>query len=390
MNDIIRLNATLTRKKFSIYGFFNIVSLILAITTSVIGVKYIQYLIGSYEESSILLLLFMVISFMPLVFPNKYEENCIRQKTFFSDLSMSAIQSYFSRKNIVIYQCFVTYLILPYDIAYIGTFSALIFLHTLVLFALIFLKSRAGETNFSTLYSGIKILIAVLIFIHLRSPFSIMQDNVFSIYITVLLLLLTGILFLSSLIWLKPKGFVIDAQVVFLTITKKIPLVRSNSDILMFIRKNMFLNTLVMIILSNIAFKSLVIEKTDSLITFLLSLLIAYFTIFLDFMNDEKDKIIFFYGYHNGKEIIKRKAKSTIQSSLILFPFVFAVCAFFVPINVMIVGYLLSTIIFSIAVNIVPFNAKRNKLTPLYSIKQMIALVMALFIIAFTVVHFVT
>lgn len=99
MVEVFKLNLDIVRKRFKIYGFFNIVSLLLVISIILGGVKIGQALLGHYDKLSLMMLTIVYVLFAQYIFPSRFKENVEKIKTYFNILSLEKIEKYYMYKN---------------------------------------------------------------------------------------------------------------------------------------------------------------------------------------------------------------------------------------------------------------------------------------------------
>ena len=181
MNKLFLLKLEIFRKKFGIYGWWNILSLIAVILIIFSLLKIFFFKILPYENSMQLLTLLLVLSNMFVVAKERGELSklTVKFQSFFYNFSREEVLKYYTfRKYITL--CIVSVLLLfPLDLVFKSQKYFLFYMTLLQIFSLIsslgscFLKKKYWEiVNLS-----IRIGFALFLALHVRKvlPFSLNQ-----------------------------------------------------------------------------------------------------------------------------------------------------------------------------------------------------------------------
>ncbi|MFW5676452.1 MAG: hypothetical protein ACOCNL_09260 [Acetivibrio ethanolgignens] len=369
MSEIFALNIRLIRKRFKIYGIFNIISLIAAITLILFGIKFVQGIIGNYARYSVFEFIVIFVLFSETVFPKHYVERCERIKTFFRNIEHRKIESYYSRINFIIFEiCFIFFLC-PTDLKDIKFFICHIFINNILLFLMIWLKKHSNSL-YASISGSLRIILCVISFAYLQNIFPVPRVESISEQLLIVLFIVSIMIFYKNYDNIGYNLQTSMEEIYFYKITRKCNLLSNNYDVLRMFRKNKFINAIIGISITNIAFKSIAERPQDTMWVYLFSVSIMLLTVYFDYLDSEKGRGFFFYRPTDGKKVKINKIKSTIYSAILMFPVVFALLLYFVEWRILVIGYLGALLVFCISANIGKLRIEKNDFKKIYTVKE--------------------
>lgn len=205
---ILLIEIELIRKKFSIYGFFNVLSLLGLFAIIILGGKYFLFRNADYFSLSLIISLFLLLLGLTNVSPSlaKYFIIVSNINAFFPSLGIDKIKKYFNYKKIIIAYIIIFYSLFPLDFDIIS--MKIFFSICLVLSIFMFINtisSKFSTGNISNLvYLIIRIFYSVFLALYSRALIPIDVEDIvqksnvvvlgimFSFFVLVNFLLLTN------------------------------------------------------------------------------------------------------------------------------------------------------------------------------------------------------
>lgn len=293
MGNIFLLNINLIRKRFKIYGTFNIISLFFVIGVILSGIKFVQNILGSYQQTATFEFLAIFALFSGNIFPKHYERKCGTVRTYFPVFSMRDIENYYSRINLIFYEVSLLFVLFPVQKGDIYWFTILILMNNIFLLSIIAIKNKVSSSMYASFSNILKTVMCVIIFAYMRNMISLPSVKYMSKANLVLIFLLAFFAFYGCLLMVKNHSMVLTDGVLFLKATQKVKILSKSHDLLRIFRKNMYIKALIIVLISNVSINGVKMRIQDTLWIYTLSLLSAYFAIFLDLLDDEKGKGVF-------------------------------------------------------------------------------------------------
>lgn len=359
MIKILKFNIELTRKRFSIYGLFNIFSLILVLFSLLFGIKLIQYKIYHYDTLSIVGLVFIYVLFSKYIIPNNCEKNILKVKTYFNLLDSNAIEKYYKSINLISFYIVIIFFLFPTHINDINSFSLYFLLINLLLFIQLFCKKILNSNKYLSVTSSINITLICFTFLYMKKFIVIPIDKLTNNY--------TMLIYLFISLYLIVKNFkMIDynktniTTVYFFSLSKKIFKLFKNKDLILIIRKNLLINPILLILLSNLYFRKLDTTDIDLFITCILSFTCSFIGLYIDLLKHDEDKMIIFYNPTNFKKFKFEKIINTIYISVFILILVVIPLTYLLSLKTVLLSYLLSIVIFLISSLLIKLNLQRT------------------------------
>lgn len=206
LNRNLLLEIKLVRKKFQIYGLFNLLSLILVILALLIGFKMCFLAIGHYEKIfPILIVILIILDLTDTSLPNeKLYEKISQTKAFFPTISLKSVKTYNKYKKMIFALVFSLYVLFPMILT---SKNITYFLLAMIILLFLTLVTSTCKRYYSTfsgiLKTGIKFLACALLMLWAKKllPFST-QDILWSVNQS-LLFIIFGVLLLMNILVLK-------------------------------------------------------------------------------------------------------------------------------------------------------------------------------------------
>ncbi|MFW3364919.1 hypothetical protein ACN2AU_10225 [Aerococcus viridans] len=208
MFKILGLQIELLRKRFSIYGFFNISSLLIVLALLVIGIKGIlHFILKDYFIFS--LLLFLVINLLGLLkmYPSDTDfKRYINYSSLFPSLGLNKIKSFFVFYKYLMFSIIIVYLLFPINLEeknIIIFFSALI-LSYMISFIYSFLCYKSNYDRAEGFITSVKIIAAIFLalysrgFIPINLESVILRSNMYILLVILLVLIFINIIILEE------------------------------------------------------------------------------------------------------------------------------------------------------------------------------------------------
>lgn len=372
MIEIFRLNIELIRQRFKIYGFFNIVSLLTVILSILFGLKFIQFKVGNYNNITIYLISFILITTFEDVIPKNPEKNIYNMKTFFSILDFKSIEKYYKYKNLVIIYTFLIFTIFPLDLNYFGNFTFFFMFSCLIIFLQIKIKNKFSSERYTTVSIIIKALLIIICYFYTHKVFNIPFNKILNDY-TIIAYLFVSLYLIKNTFKSLYKESNIVGSIYFLSMSKKIFEFIPNRDFMFLIRKNLLIQPIFTIIIVNI-----IIEKSstlyfDSLFTYTISYFCAFVSLYIELLKSESMKLLYFYSCKEFKVLKKEKILSILCISLCIFIFSAIPLMFVNSFNTITLSYVFAIAIFCFVAFIIKISLEiDNDILKIINSKQII------------------
>lgn len=359
MFKLLKLNIDLVRAKFKIYGFFNIFSLILTISIVLTGVKLLQYKMNIYNEISLIILAFITMFLTSHIYPNNYKEKAYKVKLYFNSIKYKTIERYFLYKNLIIFYLVCIYLLFPTRLFEFRYYLLYMFIISFIVFLQISIKIKGSNSHYTILSNIMNVLVYITLILQLRKIINIPFYNVTKQYMMPVYILLIFYLFFKNIKLIYRSCIHID-KLFFVNLTKKIPYIRKNKDLLLIIREGFFMDPIVAILSGSLVFKSITNTKLDMILLYAVSSLVAYIYLYIEILIYENSKFVCMYNKVSVKRIKKEKMFSVMFFSIIITIITSIPLLIFMPISVIFIGYILSIVIFMIITLLIPLSIEKN------------------------------
>lgn len=178
---ILQIEIELIRKRFSIYGFFNIFSLMFVFFLILIGGKYLLFHTGNYFNLALLVSLVILLAGLTVVTPDykKYLQKVSILNTYFPRVGINKVKDYYKYRKFVLSCLIILYCLIPLkfpleDIKYF--FAIIIFLLFCMLIntiCSIFLSKTIAES----VHVFIRILYSIILALYSRHMLLIDIEN---------------------------------------------------------------------------------------------------------------------------------------------------------------------------------------------------------------------
>lgn len=372
MIEIFRLNIELIRQRFKIYGFFNIVSLLTVILSILFGLKFIQFKVGNYNNITIYLISFILITTFEDLIPKNPEKKIYNMKTFFSILDFKSIEKYYKYKNLVIIYTFLIFTIFPLDLNYFGNFTFFFMFSCLIIFLQIKIKNKFSSERYTTVSIIIKALLIIICYFYTHKVFNIPFNKILNDY-TIIACLFVSLYLIKNTFKSLYKESNIVGSIYFLSMSKKIFEFIPNRDFMFLIRKNLLIQPIFTIIIVNI-----IIEKSstlyfDSLFTYTISYFCAFVSLYIELLKSESMKLLYFYSCKEFKVLKKEKILSILCISLCIFIFSAIPLMFVNSFNTITLSYVFAIAIFCFVAFIIKISLEiDNDILKIINSKQII------------------
>lgn len=357
--DVFRLNLDIIRKRFKIYGFFNIVSLLLVLSLIFGGVKFGQSVLGYYEKVNLIILNMVYILFSKYIFPTNFKNNVERVKTYFNLISLDDIKKYYTYKNLIIFYAISIFLMFPTQISDGGEFIVYFLVLNILLFIQIKFKKKLDSNKYISIMTMIYVCLSGILILYMRGFIEFSFSKVMNPYILSCFFVLSLYLMKQNFKYIGNDEKVKQVMY-FIKLSNKILKVWPNRDLVLAIRKNLFMDPIVLILISNIFLKGVTNTTEDMYYSCILSIVCSFIAIYIELINNEKASVSVFYNSVNYKDLKIHKLKSTIYMQLITLVLVTIPLMFFIPMDILFKSYMVSIIVVVLTIYLVKISLERN------------------------------
>ncbi len=215
MNKNLSLEIKLIRKKFQIYGFFNIFSLFFVIFSLLIGFKTIMLVLGHYPQILALLFAMLIITNLTDVTlsEDKLYRNLSQTRAFFPSISIKSVKFYQGYKKLITSYLISIYILFPMSLSLKNIIYFLFAMTLFTLFTLIntaYKKYISGDSEFTT--TGIKVLTCLVLVLGGRGVLPISVSDFFS-SLNVQVMIISLLVMIVVIIWmLYPRKGIKDER----------------------------------------------------------------------------------------------------------------------------------------------------------------------------------
>lgn len=166
------IEVELVRKRFSIYGFFNVVTLVTVCLLMLLGSKYLLFRSGNYFSLALLVSLFVVLIGLTAVNPShrNYMKKVSTLNAFFSNVGLEKVKSYYRYRRIIVSYLVIIYCLFPLNVDVQNTkyfFSIFLLLSIFMLVNTISSKYFSKRTS-ESVHASIRIFYGVLLALYSR------------------------------------------------------------------------------------------------------------------------------------------------------------------------------------------------------------------------------
>lgn len=205
MTKLFLLKLELFRKKFGIYGWWNILSLIAVLLIIFVSLKILFFKILPYENSMQLLTLLLVLSNIFVVTKEREELSklAVKFQSFFYNFSRVEVLKYYTFRKYIILCILSVLLLFPLDLVFKSQNYFLFYMVLLQIFSLVsslgsyFFKKKYQETVNLTIRIGFALFLAVNV--RKVMPFYLNQI-IESSSVSLMLVLLLALCLINSLL----------------------------------------------------------------------------------------------------------------------------------------------------------------------------------------------
>lgn len=315
MIKIFRLKLELLRKRFHIYGFFNVASLLLVLFLLVGGAKYFIVRLGHYEEMAWLMTIFYFTLFAGNVFAKEIEQQVVREQTFFTEISPEEFRRFEQYKKWVVFYLIYLYLIFPTRGGEVGQFICF----CLVEQGLLFVLELAHKSLEKEKYLGFRtVLSAVMCLMVVAYARGVIAFPSFQ-KITAVQALVLVILNLFLLKWNYRNleaGERERTHVYFLKLSKRIPFLRKNKNLLFLLRKNVLFDVFLLLLLSSVESPKYFAEKSNVIVSYGITFLVCLLWVYCELLNSDSQKLCAFIV---SPKQLKKEAMRDVGLASLLF-----------------------------------------------------------------------
>ena len=314
MIELIKLKIELVRKRFGIYGFFNISTLLIVILSIVCGVKYILYKCDYYEDIVRIIVIFYFILFSGNVF-RKNEDSIMGEYIFFSKISFDVCEQYEKYKKLIIYYTVLIYLLVPLKLVDMGIFLFYLLFAQILLQVLELGHKYMIKEKYITFKLFLYFGLGITLIAHFRNMIELPKIEITTIWQMIILLILNVFLLKKNLQNVISKEQE-ETTVYFFGLTKRIPGVRKNKNLLFLIRKNVLFDIIILLIISSIESPKYLSQKDEMLLSYGLTFLVSFVWVYCEILNMETGKLFY---YIVSQRVLKLEAIRDIGIVSLLF-----------------------------------------------------------------------
>ncbi len=358
MSKILKFELDLVRVRFKIKGIFNIASLLFVLGGLLAGIKLFQNFLGHYEQLSVLLGLFIYVFFCQYIFVSDFDMKLKRMKIYFSSFNENDVKKYYLYKNLIIFLLITIYVLCPTRIEDIPLFLFYIFVINILLLVLVIAKNKLSFHNYCSFNLLVRIVVCGILIMYLKNYQLFHMELAFNWYNIIIGLVLNIFIIAEEfkMIQLPEQK---KSMVIAFSWSRNIPFICENNDFLLAVRTNLLIEPLFVIICGNIAIDKISEDSLTKLFTLIISYVCAYLILYRALVKNEENKVIFFFQKNSARQIKVEKLKHTIYMSIPLFIISMPLLLFWVSLEGIICGYIISILIFTISVFSVKMEAEK-------------------------------
>ncbi|MGX7108886.1 hypothetical protein [Facklamia miroungae] len=298
MIKALMVDLKLFRDRFKIYGFFNVFSLILILLLIVVGGKWILFTKANYLSLAMFFSLFLMMTGLTNINPNKNSSSKISMSCFFPKLGLDNINNYYKFRKFIFAYVTIIYLLFPFSTT---IFDLKTFIFLLILLSVFILVSIVSSIYLSErLINNINLIIqlAMALYIALRSrgmaPFEI--ENVILRSDFNFLIILYFLIFILNIYLLSKKARKIKVYTSVLGIRNIY-----NPLFLFVLRTKIKFDIIIMIFFSIVS--GFADNNYDEPIVFIVTFLGALYMIYYAYLYANAKRITLFYNASNLKQL---------------------------------------------------------------------------------------
>ncbi len=359
MIEVFKLNIELIRKRFSIYGLFNIISLCFVLLGLLFGIKFLEHKFGYYKEITLFLINFIYVACGKHVIPSNFDRNVQRHRTYFTLLNVKDIENYYMYKNLITFYVAVTYVIFPTSIQDLGIFTFYLAVMNILIFIIILFKNKLNKNKYLSLVNCMNIGCLIFTILYMKNFITIPFEKILNQYSIIIFIVISIYLTFKNFKHINPND-IKGNSVYFMGLSKKMLFLFNDKDLLFIIRKNLLLDPILVILLTNVSVKNTFNSSSDLLLSCILSFTCSFIMIYMNLLKNDESKVIFFYGPKDFKKFRIEKIKNTICISLIIFLIVLLPLIILIPIKIILPSYIISISLFLISTIIIKINLEKT------------------------------
>lgn len=290
---VFKLKLELLRKRFDIYGFFNVTSLLLVLFLIAAGVKYFLFRIGHYEEIAWLITIFYFTLFSGSIFVKKLQQRVIREQTFFPEIKVKDFIQFEKYKKWIIYHLIYLYLLFPVRIEEGGIFLCFFVIEQGLLFFLELVHRYLPKEKFLGVRTVLSIAMCMVMVAYVQGLIILPSLEITNVTQIVILMVLNLFLLKWNYQNLEEEKKE-ETHVYFFKMSKKIPLFRKNKNLLFVVRKNILFDMFLLLILCSVENPKYFFVKSDVIVSYGLTFLICFIWLYGELLNEDSGKLCSF------------------------------------------------------------------------------------------------
>ena len=248
---------------------------------------------------------------------------------------------------------------IPSRIKDIGLFIIYFFILNILLFIQIQAKRNLNSNKYISFITFIRVTLSGLLILYMRGFIAVSFNKIMNPYVIISLLMLSVYIMDKNFKYISYESKVRES-IYFIEFSNKILKISNNKDLVMAIRKNLFIDPILLILISNIFLKSVSSTKEDMYYSCILSIVCSFIVVFIELVNDERGKITLFYNKLNYKNFKIDKMKSTIYIQLITLVLLAIPLMFCIPIKILFISYVVSIIVVIVSIYLVNISLERD------------------------------
>ncbi|WP_460016499.1 hypothetical protein [Lactovum odontotermitis] len=369
------MDIVLLRKRFSIYGFFNIASLFFIIGAFLVGLKAALVIIGHPLQTYMLMLMAILLSSLPDVSYLSMSSSHKKMMTYFKDIPLTDVQSYYLYRKFALLLSIACYIFFP--ITEGAVLYSLLMLTVLGFYTMIttsaeriFKLNKARNVKYVLKYGY---AIGCIAFFRGMIPdFSETVQRLPLYSLVAVILLQYGMTYFNiRKIYEKESTK---------TYTKARYRYFKDINLLYIFRTELLFNLIIVFLLSMLAFKNQVIDISVFSFSILTSLVMIYY----ELLKNEAGKIQIFYKANHLKKIRMDKFVFISKFSIIYLIFMLALGWYHHNILEYLSRYLVAYSAFAASALFVKINIERKIQRVMISAKDMLKIIAVSLILVIT------
>lgn len=368
MNKALKMDISLLRKQFSIYGFFNILSLTLILGSLFIGGKVIIELLREPMQTYMFVSLILLISPLSDISYTKISQSQEKMMTYFKGVPLTDIQNYYLYRKLICFLIITFFFLFPTSKNSVDYFLITLFFFGIYFSISTFIERKINLQLAKTIKNIFKYAFAFFCILSFKDVIPDFSNAFFQVpnhYI----ILLTMIAYIFAC-------FNIRKSYAGLNTNKRVhPKIRfkffKDRNLLYIFRTDLIYNLIIIFLISMLDFKNETLDQSIFSFAMISSLLLIY----TELLKNEDNKITIFYKANQLNKVRLSKIAPVTKFSIVYFILMVVLGVYFKEFFEYIYSYIVTYLSFVITVLSVRINVEMKNGGPVITTKNILKII---------------